>query len=55
VLSLVWVCGVGGWRRFEYAPEDEARFDELLKRLRDTPEWSYVTHEVDVRLERRQQ
>jgi hypothetical protein len=25
-------------------------FDELLHRLRETPEWRYVEREVDVRL-----
>ena len=37
---------------FEYAPEDSARFDDLLGRLRGTAEWSYVDREVDVRLSR---
>lgn len=37
---------------FEYAPVDAAVFDELLRRLRATPEWGYVEREVDVRLER---
>jgi hypothetical protein len=46
---------VRGCVRFEYAPEDEERFNELLAKLRKTPEWSYVTREVDIRLERRQQ
>jgi len=40
--------------RFEYAPEDEGRFEELLRRLRETPEWEYVSREVDVRLERKE-
>jgi len=35
---------------FEFAPEDTGRFDELLVRLRKTEEWSYVDHEVEVRL-----
>jgi chlorite dismutase len=37
---------------FEYAPDDEPAFDDLLARLRATAEWTYVTREVDVRLER---
>ncbi|MDX2087401.1 MAG: chlorite dismutase family protein [Kofleriaceae bacterium] len=35
---------------FEYAPGDADRFDELLARLRATPEWSYVEREVEVRV-----
>jgi hypothetical protein len=37
---------------FEYAPEDEASFDELVRRLRSSPEWRYVEREVDIRLSR---
>ena len=37
---------------FEYAPSDEAAFDDLLAALRDTTEWQYVEREVDVRLVR---
>ena len=37
---------------FEFASADEPAFDELLKRLRATKEWEYVTREVDVRLVR---
>lgn len=37
---------------FEFAPEDEPAFDELLVRLRATPEWDWVEHEVEVRLTR---
>ncbi len=37
---------------FEYAPEDEDAFDEMLRRLRATREWHYVEREVDVRLRR---
>lgn len=37
---------------FEYAPSDEAAFDDLLARLRSSIEWSYVEREVDIRLER---
>jgi hypothetical protein len=40
---------------FEFAPEDAARFEELVRRLRATEEWSYVEREVDVRLARDQQ
>ncbi len=35
---------------FEFAPEHEGVFDELLLRLRSTEEWSYVEREVDIRL-----
>jgi chlorite dismutase len=37
---------------FEFAPEHEPAFDELLARLRATREWNYVEREVDVRLVR---
>lgn len=37
---------------FEYAPGDEAAFDELVARLRATAEWSFVEREVDIRLTR---
>jgi len=37
---------------FEYAPADEAAFDDLLARLRASAEWQYVEHEVDIRMER---
>lgn len=37
---------------FEFAPSDAGRFDELVARLRGTPEWAYVDREVDVRLAR---
>ena len=37
---------------FEYAPEDAGVFEELVRRLRSTTEWSYVEREVDVRLKR---
>lgn len=37
---------------FEYRPEHEAAFDELLARLRETKEWTYVDREVDIRLRR---
>ncbi|MBC8056223.1 MAG: chlorite dismutase [Rhizobiales bacterium] len=39
---------------FEFAPADEAAFDELLAMLRATPEWNYVDREVEIRLERRE-
>lgn len=35
---------------FEFTPGDAVPFDELLHRLRETPEWRYVEREVDVRL-----
>lgn len=37
---------------FEYAPEHSGFFDELLARLRASPQWTYVEREVDIRLER---
>ena len=37
---------------FEFAPRDEARFDELVERLRRSLEWEFVQREVDVRLVR---
>jgi len=35
---------------FEYAPGDSEQFEDLVGRLRNTQEWSYVDREVDVRL-----
>jgi chlorite dismutase len=35
---------------FEYAPQHEAAFNELLAALRNTEEWKYVEREVDIRL-----
>jgi hypothetical protein len=35
---------------FEYAPTDGEQFEDLIGRLRNTPEWSHVDREVDVRL-----
>jgi hypothetical protein len=37
---------------FEFAPADAVGFDELLRRLRETPEWRFVEREVEVRLRR---
>ena len=37
---------------FEFAPEHEAAFDDLLARLRASEEWSYVEREVELRLKR---
>nr|WP_315838769.1 chlorite dismutase family protein [Bradyrhizobium prioritasuperba] len=37
---------------FEYAPEHSDAFEDLVLRLRQTPEWCYVTREVDIRLTR---
>lgn len=37
---------------FEYAPEHSEYFEELVRRLRETEEWHYVDHEVDIRLTR---
>ncbi len=35
---------------FEFAPEHEGAFDELLVRLRATEEWTFVEREIDIRL-----
>ena len=37
---------------FEFAPEDEAAFNDMLERLRETAEWRFIEREVDVRLSR---
>ena len=37
---------------FEFSPEHEAAFDELLARLRATEEWRFVTRECELRLAR---
>jgi chlorite dismutase len=37
---------------FEYAPRDAPAFEELVARLRASPEWDYVDREVDIRLAR---
>jgi hypothetical protein len=37
---------------FEFEPADEPAFDAMLARLRATPEWRFVSREVDIRLER---
>ena len=37
---------------FEFAPAEEAGFDELVAMLRATDEWGFVEREVDIRLER---
>jgi chlorite dismutase len=36
---------------FEYAPEAEPAFEQLVARLRASEEWTYVVREIDVRLE----
>ncbi|WP_294569143.1 chlorite dismutase family protein [uncultured Arthrobacter sp.] len=38
---------------FEFAPEQEPAFDELVAELRGSLEWSYVERESDIRLARR--
>jgi len=35
---------------FEFAPENEHLFDDLLKKLRASREWEFVDREVDIRL-----
>ncbi|MFM9889824.1 MAG: chlorite dismutase family protein [Rickettsiales bacterium] len=37
---------------FEYAPEHADAFEQLVKTLRASKEWTYVDREVDIRLER---
>lgn len=38
---------------FEFAPQDAPAFDQMLLRLRASPEWAYVEREVDIRLSKR--
>lgn len=35
---------------FEFAPEAESSFDDLVAALRATQEWTYVDREIDIRL-----
>lgn len=35
---------------FEYSPGDAALFETMVRRLRETPEWSFVEREIDIRL-----
>jgi hypothetical protein len=37
---------------FEFAPEHENSFNQMLVELRGSPEWEYVEREVDIRLVR---
>jgi chlorite dismutase len=37
---------------FEFAPEHQAHFEELLATLRKTEEWTYVDREIDIRVEK---
>jgi chlorite dismutase len=37
---------------FEYSPTDTPGFKELLEKLRQTEEWSYVDREVEIQLKR---
>lgn len=37
---------------FEYAPEHEEVFEELLYKLRSSEEWNYVDREIDIRLKK---
>lgn len=37
---------------FEFAPAETNAFEDLLTQLRASPEWKFVTREVDIRLER---
>lgn len=37
---------------FEYAPDHVDAFEALVRRLRETEEWTYVEREVDIRLVR---
>jgi hypothetical protein len=37
---------------FEFAPGHAAAFEELVQRLRETEEWTYVEREIDLRLAR---
>jgi chlorite dismutase len=38
---------------FEYAPADADAFEEVVLRLRQTEEWTYVEREIDIRVSRR--
>ena len=37
---------------FEFAPDHAGAFDEMLERLRETKEWTFIDREVEVRLTR---
>ncbi len=37
---------------FEYRRDDTTAFEDLVGRLRETEEWSYVEREIDIRLAR---
>jgi hypothetical protein len=37
---------------FEYAPEHSDAFEDLVRKLRASKEWTYVDREVDIRLSR---
>ncbi|MBE5472681.1 hypothetical protein E3G67_004639 [Mycobacteroides abscessus] len=37
---------------FEYRPEDSDAFEDLVHRLRKTPEWTFIAREIDIRLSR---
>ncbi|MEO6713610.1 MAG: chlorite dismutase family protein [Mycobacteriales bacterium] len=37
---------------FDFAEKDAAAFDELVGRLRETEEWTYVDREIDIRVAR---
>lgn len=37
---------------FEYAPEHEAEFEDLLFKLRASEEWNFVDREIDIRLKK---
>ncbi len=37
---------------FEFAPEHAEAFEDMVGRLRQTPEWRYVDREIDIRLSR---
>ncbi|ABR91522.1 Uncharacterized conserved protein [Janthinobacterium sp. Marseille] len=38
---------------FEFSPSDASQFDDLVAQLRTTHEWSYIDHEIDIRLARK--
>ena len=37
---------------FEYVPDEQSSLDELLGRLRETEQWTFVEREVDIRVTR---
>ena len=34
----------------DYAPADAAAFDDMLRELRSTKEWTFMDREIDIRM-----